>query len=284
MVKHLDKRGNWLFFLAGLVTNEIKTCNLFTSIQFQSQSLTLIWEPDKHWLMECWTWLCLSKNTIAVKTKNQEDNTLHTIVLAEIEAVADMLKKDIDYSRINPIHYSKCRKNISLDKSRWGVNIHKSLFAGSLNNRMASVYSGMCFRDWLKSITLLCSRINTFDWIQKELICAFYFFAWFIRSFLNAVVFENDLFGSFKLMATHTLQYGMMNLESEINGPIQYYIRVQCVVFDENGTVQSYGTAALLGQHTELKINRNGYWMDGKMFSLRTSQCIHQKHATFTER
>lgn len=58
-------------------------------------------------------------------------------------------------------------------------------------------------------------------------------------------------------MATHTLQYGMMNLESEINGPIQYYI--QCVLFDENGTEQSYGTAALLGQHTELKINRNGW-------------------------
>lgn len=88
---------------------------------------------------------------------------------------------------------------------------------------MASVYSGMCFGDWLKSITLLSSRINTFDWIQKELICAFYFFC-FVRSFQNAVVLENDLFDSLKLMATHTLQYGMMNLESEINGPIQYYV------------------------------------------------------------
>lgn len=203
-------------------------------------------------------WLCLSENTISVKTKEIKRTTnFIQYSIAEIEAVAGMPKEDIDYSRINPIHYSKCRKNISLDKSRRGVNIYKSLFAGSLNHRMASVYSGMCFGDWLKSITLLSSRINTFDWIQKELICALYSFFWFVRSFQNAVVLENDLFGSFKLMATHTLQYGMMNLESEINGPIQYYI--QCVLFDENGTEQSYGTAALLGQHTELKINRNGW-------------------------
>lgn len=74
-------------------------------------------------------------------------------------------------------------------------------------------------------------------------------------------------------MATHTLQYGMMDLESEINGPIQYYI--QCVVFDENGTAQSYGTAALLGQQTELKINRNGYSMDGKMFSVYIPKTCH---------
>lgn len=120
--------------------------------------------------------LFVQKHDFSQNKRNQEDNKLHTIVLTEIEAVADMPKEDIDYSRINPIHYSKCRKNISLDKSRRGVNIYKILFAGSLNNRMAAVYSGMCFGDWLKSITLLSSRINTFDWIQKELICASYFF------------------------------------------------------------------------------------------------------------
>lgn len=119
----------------------------------------------------------MSKNTISVKTKEIKRTTnFIQYSIAEIEAVAGMPKEDIDYSRINPIHYSKCRKNISLDKSRRGVNIYKSLFAGSLNHRMASVYSGMCFGDWLKSITLLSSRINTFDWIQKELICALYFF------------------------------------------------------------------------------------------------------------